>query len=51
MVCVADFKKAKTDVIQAKSSESLMLERKPKVAPIEEVRAAWLRSCCYFIYV
>ncbi|MFS0878246.1 universal stress protein [Solibacillus isronensis] len=37
MVYVADFEKAKTEVLHAKSSESLMLERKRKVAPIEEV--------------
>lgn len=37
MVYVADFEKAKTEVLQAASSESLLLERKRKVAPIEEV--------------
>lgn len=37
MVYVADFEKAKTEVLHAKSSESLMLERKSKVAPIEEI--------------
>ncbi|MFS0878243.1 universal stress protein [Solibacillus isronensis] len=37
MVYVADFEKAKTEVLHAKSSESLMLERKRKVAPIEEI--------------
>lgn len=37
MVYVADFEKAKTEVLYAKSSESLMLERKRKVAPIEEI--------------
>ena len=37
MVYVADFDKAKTEVLHAASSESLLLERKRKVAPIEEV--------------
>lgn len=37
MVYVADFEKAKTEVLHATSSESLLLERKRKVAPIEEV--------------
>lgn len=37
IVYVADFEKVKTEVLHAKSSESLMLERKRKVAPIEEV--------------
>jgi|SRR5690606_10877101 len=37
MIYVADFEKAKTEVLHAKSSESLMLERKRKIAPIEEV--------------
>lgn len=37
MVYVADFEKAKTEVLHAASSESLLLERKRKVAPIEEV--------------
>ena len=37
MVFVADFEKAKTDVLHAASSESLMLERKRKVARVEEV--------------
>lgn len=40
MVYVADFEKAKTEVLHAKSSESLLLERKRKVAPIEEVLRA-----------
>lgn len=40
MVYVADFEKAKTDVLHAKSSESLLLERKRKVAPIEELLRA-----------
>ena len=40
MVYVADFEKAKTDVLHATSSESLLLERKRKVAPIEEVLRA-----------
>ena len=37
MVYVADFEKAKTEVLHAASSESLLLERKRKVAPVEEV--------------
>ena len=37
MVYVADFEKAKTEVLHAKSNESLMLERKRKVAPIAEI--------------
>lgn len=40
MVYVADFDKAKTEVLHAASSESLLLERKRKVAPIEEVLRA-----------
>lgn len=40
MVYVADFEKAKTEVLHATSSESLLLERKRKVAPIEEVLKA-----------
>lgn len=40
MVYVADFEKAKTEVLHATSSESLLLERKRKVAPIEEVLRA-----------
>lgn len=40
MVYVADFEKVKTDVLHATSSESLLLERKRKVAPIEEVLRA-----------
>lgn len=40
MVYVADFDKAKTEVLHAGSSESLLLERKRKVAPIEEVLRA-----------
>jgi len=34
---VYDFEKAKTEVLHAVSSESLLLERKRKVAPVEEV--------------
>ena len=37
MVYVADFDKAKTEVLHAASSESLLLERKRKVAPVEEI--------------
>ncbi len=37
MVFVADFEKAKTDVLHAASSESLLLERKRKVTRVEEV--------------
>ncbi|MCS5501165.1 universal stress protein [Lysinibacillus sp. A4] len=37
MVYVADFEKAKTEVLHAVSSESLLLERKRKVALVEEV--------------
>lgn len=37
MVYVADFEKAKTEVLHATSSESLLLERKRKVAPVEEI--------------
>ncbi|MGE7908164.1 universal stress protein [Lysinibacillus xylanilyticus] len=37
MVYVADFEKAKREVLHAASSESLLLERKRKVAPVEEV--------------
>lgn len=37
MVYVADFEKVKTEVLHAASSESLLLERKRKVAPVEEV--------------
>ena len=37
MVYVADFEKAKTEVLHAASSESLLLERKRKVAPVEQV--------------
>lgn len=37
MVYVADFEKAKTEVLHAASSDSLLLERKRKVAPVEEV--------------
>ncbi len=40
MVYVADFEKAKTEVLHAATSESLLLERKRKVAPIEEVLRA-----------
>lgn len=40
MVYVADFDKAKTEVLHAASSETLLLERKRKVAPIEEVLRA-----------
>lgn len=40
MVYVADFDKAKTEVLHAASSESLLLERKRKVGPIEEVLRA-----------
>lgn len=37
MVYVADFDKAKTEMLHAGSSESLLLERKRKVAPVEEI--------------
>ncbi len=37
MVYVADFDKAKTEVLHSSSSESLLLERRRKVAPIEQV--------------
>lgn len=37
MIYVADFEKAKTEVLHAKSSESLMLERKRKAASAEEI--------------
>lgn len=40
MVYVADFDKAKTEVLHATSSETLLLERKRKVAPIEDVLRA-----------
>lgn len=40
MVYVADFDKAKTEMLHAGSSESLMLERKRKVAPVEEILRA-----------
>lgn len=40
MVYVADFEKVKTEVLHAASSESLLLERKRKVALVEEVLRA-----------
>lgn len=40
MVYVADFDKAKTEMLHAGSSESLLLERKRKIAPVEEVLRA-----------
>lgn len=40
MVYVADFEKVKTEVLHAASSESLLLERKRKVAPVEKVLRA-----------
>lgn len=37
MVYVADFDRAKAEMLHAGSSESLLLERKRKVAPVEEI--------------
>lgn len=40
MVYVADFDKAKKEMLHAGSTESLLLERKRKVVPVEEVLRA-----------